>query len=64
MSSLINRSECRKLALRWCESNRLGWNANRVSASFLDDVEVKLRLLVINAVDRHCSVGKTIKDFF
>ena len=61
--SLLNKSEVRKLALRWCKAHRKGWDATRVSAEFIDDVEAKLRLLITKAVERHRSVGKTIKDF-
>lgn len=60
---LINKSEVRKLALRWCTAHRKGWDATRVSAAFLDDVESKLRTLITKAVERHRSVGKTITDF-
>ncbi len=60
--SLLNRSECRKLALRWGDM-RKGWLPTRVSAEFLDDVESRVRVLITKAVDRHRSVGKTIKDF-
>lgn len=62
MPSLLNRSEVRKLALR-CGERRLGWLPNRVSKEFIDDVEARLRLLVMRAVASHPSVGKTIKDF-
>ena len=60
--SLLNKSEIRKLALR-CGEKRLGWLPTRVSAEFMDDVETRVRILVMKAVERHRSVGKTIKDF-
>lgn len=60
--SLLNRSECRKLALR-CGELRRGWLPERVAAKFIDDAEAKLRLLIQTAVKNHRSVGKTIKDF-
>ena len=60
--SLLNKSEIRKLALR-CGDRRLGWLPTRVSAGFIDDVETRVRMLVMTAVKNHCSVGKTIKDF-
>jgi hypothetical protein len=59
---LLNKSEVRKLALR-CGEKRLGWMPTRVSAEFIDDVESKVRSLVMKAVASHRSVGKTIKDF-
>lgn len=60
--SLLNKSEIRKLALR-CGTMRTGWLPKRVSKEFIDDVETKVRMLVMQAVKRHRSVGKTIKDF-
>lgn len=59
---LLNKSEVRKLALRSGEK-RLGWLPTRVSAGFIDDVETKIRMLIMKAVQNHRSVGKTIKDF-
>ena len=61
--SLLNRTACRDLALRWGRDRRLGWQPTRVSAQFLDDVESRVRLLITKAVDRHRSIGTTIKDF-
>lgn len=61
--SLLNKKACRELALRWAKDNRKGWNAERVSKAFLDDVETKVRMLIVKAVNSHRSVGKTIKDF-
>jgi hypothetical protein len=62
MDNLINRSACKKLALRWGRDHRLGWQPTRVSKQFLDDLESKVRLIVQKAVDRHRSVGKAITD--
>lgn len=61
--SLINKRACRDLALRWGRDNRQGWEPKRVSKTFLDDVEAKVRLLITRAVQSHRSVGTTIKDF-
>ena len=60
--NLICRANCKKLALRWADSHRTGWDATRVSAKFLDDLEAKLRLIITKAVSSHRTVGKTIKD--
>lgn len=61
--SLLNKKACRDLALRFARDNRKGCSFERVSKSFLDDVETKVRLLITRAVMSHRSVGKTIKDF-
>ena len=60
---LLNKKACRDLALRWGQEKRLGWQPTRVSAEFVNDVEARVRLLITKAVDRHRTVGKTIKDF-
>lgn len=61
--SLLNRTACRDLALRWGRDKRLGWQPTRVSKQFIDDLEARVRLMITKAVDRHRSVGVTIKDF-
>jgi len=61
--NLLNRKACRDLALRWGKDNRKGWAPERVSKAFLDDVETRVRMLIVKAVNSHRSVGKTIKDF-
>lgn len=58
----INRAQCRKFALRWAKENRRGWDPNRVSKQFLDDLDTKVRLMIQGAIKRHRSVGTTIKD--
>lgn len=61
--NLLNRKACRDLALRWGKDKRRGWLPTRVSQSFLDDLESRVRLLITKAVESHRSVGTTIKDF-
>jgi len=59
---LINRAQCKKFALRWAQENRRGWDPERVSKQFLDDLDTKVRLTIQSAIARHRSMGKTIKD--
>lgn len=59
---LINRAQCKKFALRWAQENRKGWEPQRVSKQFLDDLDTKVRLTIQSAIARHRSMGKTIKD--
>jgi len=40
---------------------RAGWDAKRVSKRFLDDLNIKVRNLIMGAVKRHPTRGKTIK---
>lgn len=61
--NLLNRKACRDLALRYARDNRKGCSFERVSKDFLDDVETRVRMLIVKAVKSHRSVGKTIKDF-
>ncbi|MCK5617064.1 hypothetical protein KAR91_85165 [Candidatus Pacearchaeota archaeon] len=62
--SYINKKACRDLALRWGRDNRKGWMPERVSDKhFLDELNTKVRMMIIQAVRSHRSVGKTIKDF-
>jgi hypothetical protein len=60
--SLINRSACKALAIRWGQDHRRGWQPTRCSKQFLDDLDAKVRLIIQKAVDRHRTVGTTIKD--
>jgi hypothetical protein len=60
--SLLNKSECRKLALR-CGKERTGWLPERVAAIFIEDAETMLRMRIMQAVKKHPSVGKTIKEW-
>jgi hypothetical protein len=59
--SVLNKSECRKVALRYGKL-RTGWLPTRVSGEFLDDLETKVLEFIRKAVASHRSVGKTIKD--
>jgi len=61
--NLINRAQCKKFALRWAQENRKGWETNRVSKQFLDDLDTKVRIMIQSSIKRHPSVGQTIKDF-
>lgn len=63
-NSLINRKACKELTLRWAQERRKGWQPTQVSGQFLDDLNSKVRLLIQGAVEKHRSVGKTIKDLF
>ena len=61
---LINRKHCKELALRFANDTRTGWLPKRVSKSFLDDLNTKVRNLITHAVAHHATKGKTIKDLF
>lgn len=63
-NDLINRKHCKEAALRMRRDLRLGWETNQVSKQFLDDLDAKVRNLIMSAVKKHPSVGKTIKYLF
>ncbi|HIJ70639.1 MAG TPA: hypothetical protein HPP87_04660 [Planctomycetes bacterium] len=63
-TDLINRKHCKDFALRWAAENRKGWQADRVSAQFLDDLNAKVRNAICSAIAHHPTVGKTIKYLF
>jgi hypothetical protein len=60
--SILNKAEFRKLVLR-CGKERTGWLPERVAASFIEDAETMLRMRIMQAVKKHPSVGKTIKEW-
>ena len=62
-NSLLNKRACRDFALRWAQEKRLGWGPTRVAASFLAEIDARVRLLIMGAVSKHRTVGETIKDF-
>lgn len=56
-ASLLNRAAVKRAALHYAESRGF----TRVSAEFLDRIEIKLRGLIRAEVHAHPSVGKTLK---
>jgi len=58
--SLINRKQVRALALAHAKATRAK-GFTRVGKSFCDRVEARLRSCVLAEVDRHPSVGVTLK---
>lgn len=62
--NLINRKNCKEFTLKWAQANRAGWRPTQVSEQFIDDLNARVRLLVQGAVDKHRSVGRTVKDLF
>ena len=62
-TDLINVAHCTAFAKRWAQNNRKGWLPDRVSKRFLEDLNVKVRLMIQHSIDHHRSCGKTIIDF-
>ncbi len=60
-NDLINRKHCRDFILKKTESLRLGWDCKRVSQKAIDELEFKIRALIIGSVKKHPSIGKTFK---
>ncbi len=62
MDHIINRKQCKEMALRIARDKRQGWQPTRVSKEYLDKLEAKLRNIIIKSIQSHRSVGKTIID--
>ena len=60
MSSLLNKSECKKLALGVAEIRSKKFT--RVSKKFLDDLEFRLDNIIRESVRQHPSIGKTLTE--
>lgn len=60
MNTLINKSAVKALALETSKQKRNG-KFTRVSQSFLDDINLAVRLTVESRVMRHPGLGVTLK---
>lgn len=58
--SLLNRSECKKLALGIAEVRSSKFT--RISKKFLDDLDIKVENIIKDSVRNHPSVGKTLTE--
>ena len=61
MASVINRSECKKLVLKYAKERSDKFT--RVSSEYLNDLEIAVMLAIRRTVQTHPSIGKTIKQF-
>lgn len=60
MYTLINKQNVKRLALELSAANRAG-KFTRVSADFIERIEGRLKQLISAEVQRHPSIGKTLK---
>jgi hypothetical protein len=63
-NKLINVSHCKDFAVKFAKDNRRGWQPDRVSQRFLDDLDTKVRLTIQSAIMHHPTKGKTITYLF
>lgn len=56
----INRSSVRRLALDYAKANRAG-RFTRVGKEFFERIDARVRIMVTDEVQRHPSIGKTLK---
>lgn len=56
----INRSSVRKLALDYSKANRAG-RFTRVGKEFFQRIDARVRVMITDEVQRHPSIGKTLK---
>lgn len=62
MLKVTCESHLKKFILEKAKSLRKGWNCQRVSQQAIDQIEAKVRALVIESVKRHPTKGKTFKE--
>ncbi len=60
-NDLINRKHCKDFILRMTAEMRLEWNCTRVSKEALDDLNARIKILLMKSVKRHPTVGKTFR---
>lgn len=60
MKNIISRANVKKLALEVSQQNRAG-KFTRVSKDFLDRIEAITKRAIVSEVQRHPSVGITLK---
>jgi hypothetical protein len=56
----INRSSVRRLALDYAKANRAG-RFTRVGKEFFSRIDAQVRNIITGEVQRHPSIGKTLK---
>lgn len=56
----INRSSVRRLALDYAKANRAG-RFTRVGKEFFTRIDAQVRNMITSEVQRHPSIGKTLK---
>jgi len=61
MSDLLNRTRVREFILDTTKRVRPGWTCTRVSEQALDQINARLRALVIQMIESHPTLGKTFK---
>jgi len=60
MKNIISRTNVKRLALEVSAQHRAG-KFTRVSKDFLDRIEAVTKRTIVSEVQRHPSVGKTLK---
>lgn len=60
-ANLLVRTAVKAYVLYICNKNRSHLGINRVSKEYLDNLEIRLKNIIVGDVHRHRSVGKTFK---
>ena len=60
-NDLINRKHCKDFILRMAGEMRGEWDCTRVSKEALDDLNFRIRRIIIGSIKRHPTLGKTFK---
>lgn len=61
MSSLLNTEHTKQFILYKTQRLRPGWDCTRVSKEAIEQIEAKLRVMIIQMVESHPTVGKTFR---
>lgn len=56
---LLNVAATKKFIKQYAKDKRQGWQMNRVSDEAIENLNAKLRIIIMEAIQRHPTVGKT-----
>ena len=62
MSKLICESRVKDFIKKKTATLRPGWDCKNVSQTAIDQIEAKVRAMIISCIRRHPTVGKTFKQ--
>jgi hypothetical protein len=61
MLDLINKSHVKEYAVEAARQHRPAWSPQRVSKTFLERINARVRSIILDEIGRHPSKGKTLK---
>jgi len=61
--SILNKQETKKYILETTKGLRPEWGCTQISAAALQQIELKTKMYIRDAIRRHPTVGKTFREF-